>query len=87
VFPDVEIATPGIDCLDKTHFSTHKWDPLMLCHIIQTFMMGTIQKFYHRFLVQKGVIYYNIIIDAWCIGANADELDGNKRYLRLLKLA
>ena len=29
VFPDVELATPGIDCLDKTHFPTHKWDPLM----------------------------------------------------------
>src|SRR5207244_12881780 len=60
VFPDVEIATPGIDGLDKMHFSTHKWDPLMLCHIIQTFMMGTIQDFYHMFLVQKSMIHYNM---------------------------
>jgi hypothetical protein len=49
----VEIATPGIDGQDKTHFPTHKRDPLVLCHIIQTFMMGTIQEFYHMFLVPK----------------------------------
>jgi hypothetical protein len=49
---DVEIAPPGIDRLDKTHFTTHKWDPLVFCRVIQTFMMGTIQEFYHSFLVQ-----------------------------------
>jgi len=52
VFPDVEIATPRIDRLDKTLFPTHKWDPLVFCRIIQTFMIGTIQEFYHRLLVQ-----------------------------------
>jgi hypothetical protein len=52
VVPDVELATPGIERLDQTHFSAHKGDPLVLCCIIQTFMMGTIQEFYHRFLVQ-----------------------------------
>ena len=81
MFPDVEIATPGIDGLDKTHFPTHKWDPLVLCRIIQTFMIGTIQEFYHMFLVQQSMIYYDTAIDAVRIGANADELDGNKRYL------
>ena len=29
VFPDVKLATPGIECLDKTHFPTHKGDPLV----------------------------------------------------------
>ena len=36
-------------------------------------------------LVQKIMIYYGIIKDALPIGANVDELDGNKRYLRWLK--
>jgi hypothetical protein len=81
----VEIAPPGIDGQDKTHFPTHKWDPSMLCRIIQTFMMSTIQEFYHMLLVQKSMIYYGIIKDALPIGANVDELDGNKRYLRWLK--
>ena len=81
----MEIATPGIDGQDKTHFPTHKWDPSILCRIIQTFMMGTIQEFYHMFLVQQSMIYYGTAIDAWRIGANVDELDGNKRYLRWLK--
>ena len=85
VFPDVELATPGIDGLDKTHFSTHTWDPLMLCRIIQTFMMRTIQEFYHTFLVQQSMIYYGTVIDVWHIGANVDELDGNTRYLQWLK--
>jgi hypothetical protein len=85
VFPDVEIATPGIDGLDKTHFPTHTGDPLVLGRIIQTFMMGTIQEFYHTFLVQKSMIYYNTIVDALCIGADTDELDGNKRSRRWLK--
>jgi hypothetical protein len=49
---DVEIAPRRIDGLDKTHFPTHKWDPLVLCRIIQTFMMGTIQEVYHIFLIQ-----------------------------------
>jgi len=48
-------------------------------------MMGTIQEFFHMFLVQKSIIYYNTIIDALRIGENVDELDGNKRYLRFLK--
>jgi hypothetical protein len=52
VVPDVEIAPPGIDCLEETHFTPHKWDPLVFCRIIQTFMMGTIQEFNHRFLAQ-----------------------------------
>ena len=52
VVPDVELATPGIDGLDQTHCSAHKGDPLVLCCIIQTFMMGTIQEFYHKLLVQ-----------------------------------
>jgi hypothetical protein len=77
VFPDVELATPGIDGSDKTHVPTQKWDPLVCCRIIQTFMMGTIQEFYHRFLVQKSMIYYNTIIDALRIGATVDALDGN----------
>jgi hypothetical protein len=85
VFPDVEMATPGIDRLDKMYFPAHKWDPLVLCGIIQTFMMGTIQEFYHTFLVQKSMIYYNTIVDALCIGADTDELDGNKRSRRWLK--
>ncbi len=59
MFPDVEVATPGIDGLNKTYFSTHKWDPLVFDRIIQTFMMGTIQEFYHMFLVQKSMIYCN----------------------------
>ncbi len=59
MFPDMESATPGIDGLDKTHFPTHKWDPSVFGRIIQTFMMGTIQEFYHMFLVQKSMIYYN----------------------------
>ena len=37
-------------------------------------------------LVQKSMIYYNVMIDALRIGENVDELNGNKRYLRLLKL-
>ena len=49
---DVEIALLRIDGLDKTHFPTLKWDPLVLYCIIQTFMMGTIQKVYHRLLIQ-----------------------------------
>ena len=57
----------------------------MLCLIIQTFMMGTIQEFYHIFLVQKSMICYNMIIDALCIGENTDELDGNKRHIRVLE--
>ena len=80
--PDVEIAPPGIDGQDKTHVPTHKGDPLMLCRIIQTFMIRTIQEFYHTFLVQQSMIYYGTVIDVWHIGANVDELDGNKRYLR-----
>jgi len=43
---------PGIDGADQTHFTMQKWDPLVFCRIIQTFMMSTIQEFYHRFLVQ-----------------------------------
>jgi hypothetical protein len=42
VVPDVEITTPGIDRLDKKYFTTQKWNPLVLCRIIQAFMMGTI---------------------------------------------
>jgi hypothetical protein len=34
VFPDVEIATLGIDCPDKMHFPTQKWNPLVLYNII-----------------------------------------------------
>jgi hypothetical protein len=37
-------------------------------------------------LVQKSMIYYNVMIDALRIGENVDELNGNKRYIRLLKL-
>jgi hypothetical protein len=77
-FPDVEIATPGIDGQDKTHFPTPKGDPLVLCRIRETFMMGTIQELYHMFLAQKSMVYYSTIIHAWPIGANGDELDGNK---------
>jgi hypothetical protein len=84
--PDVEIAPPGIDGQDQTHVPTTKGEPLMLCRIIQTFMMGTIQEFYHTFLVQRIMIYYNTILDASCIGAHIDALDGNKRYLQWLKL-
>jgi hypothetical protein len=87
VFPNVELATPGIDGLDKAYFPAHKGDPLVFDRIIQTFVMGTIQEFYHTFLVQKSMIYDNTMIDAWCIGANIDELDGNKRSRGLLKLA
>jgi hypothetical protein len=79
VCPDVEIATPGIDCPHKTDFPTPKGDPCVFCRIIQTFMMDTIQEFYHTFLVQKRMIYDHTIIDAWCIGADTDELDGNNR--------
>jgi hypothetical protein len=50
--PDVEIAPPGVDGQDQTHVPTTKRDPLVLCRIIETFMMGTIQEFYHRFLIQ-----------------------------------
>lgn len=85
VFPDVEIATPGIEYLDKAHFSTYKWYPLVLYHIIQTFMMATIQELYHTSLAQKSMIYYNTMIDALFIGANVDELDGNKRHIRVLE--
>ena len=53
VVPDVEVAAPGIDGPDKKYFPTQKWDPLVLYNIIETFMMGTIQEFYHIFLVQK----------------------------------
>ena len=81
----MKIATPGIDRLDKTYFPTHKRDPLVLCHIIQTFMMGTIQEFYHMPLVQQSMIHYSTAIDALRIGANGDELDGNKRCPRLLE--
>jgi len=42
VVPDVEIAAPGIDGPDKKYFPTQKWDPLVFCRIIETFMMGTI---------------------------------------------
>ena len=41
---DVEIVPLRIDGLDKTLVPTHKWDPLMLCRIIQPFMIGTIQE-------------------------------------------
>jgi hypothetical protein len=81
----VETATPRVDGQDKTHFPTHKWNPLVLYRIIHTFMMGTIQEFYHTSLDQKSMIYYGTSIDALCIGANVDELDGNKRYLQWLK--
>jgi hypothetical protein len=47
--PDVEIAPPGIDGQDQTHVPTPKGNPLVLCCIIQTFMMETIQEFYHIF--------------------------------------
>jgi hypothetical protein len=76
--PEVEIATPGMDGQDKTHISTHKRDPLVLCRIIETFMMDTIQELYHMLLVQKSMIYYSAVINTWPIGANVDELDGNK---------
>jgi hypothetical protein len=79
--PEVEGAPPGIDCLGKTHFAAPKGEPLMLCRIIQTFMTGTIQEVCHMFPVQKNRIYANVIIDALRIGANIDELDGNKRHL------
>jgi hypothetical protein len=85
IFPDVEIATPGIDCPDKKYFTTQKWDPLVLCRIIETFMIGTIQEFYHMCLVRKSMIYYGTLIDALRIGEHIDELDGNKRYCRWLK--
>jgi len=68
---------PGIDGADQTHFTMQKWDPLVFCRIIQTFMMGTIQEFYHIFLVQKSMIYYNTAKDTMCIGVHADTLDGN----------
>jgi hypothetical protein len=61
VFPDVELARPGIDCLDKTYFTTHKWDPLVFCRLIQTFVMGTIQEFYHKFLVEYSMIHCNTV--------------------------
>jgi hypothetical protein len=77
-FPEVEIATPGIDGQGKTHFPAPKRAPLVLCRIIETFMMGTIQELYHMLFVQKSMVYYSMIIDAWPIGANSDELDGNK---------
>jgi hypothetical protein len=77
VVPDVESAMPGIDSADQTHFTMQKWDPLVFCRIIQTFMMGTIQEFYHIFLVQKSMIYYNTAKDTMCIGVHADTLDGN----------
>jgi hypothetical protein len=76
--PEVEIATPGMDGQDKTHIPTPKRDPSVLCRIIETFMRGTIQELYHMLLVQKSMVYYSTIIDAWPIGANGDELDGNK---------
>ena len=77
--PDVEIAPPGIDGQDQTHVPTLKGNPLVLCRIIQTFMMETIQEFYHIFPVQRTMIDYNTILDALRIGVNMDELDGNKR--------
>jgi hypothetical protein len=77
-FPEVEITTPGIDGQGKTYFPPHKRDPLVLCGIAETFMMGTIQELYHMLLVQKSMVYYSTIIDAWPIGANGDALDGNK---------
>jgi hypothetical protein len=43
VFPDVELATPGIQHPEKTYFTPYKGYPLMRCRIIQTFMTGTIQ--------------------------------------------
>jgi hypothetical protein len=58
---DVEIASPGIDGHDKTHVPTPKGEPSVLCRIIQTFMMGTIQEFYHRFIVQCSMVYCNTI--------------------------
>jgi hypothetical protein len=76
--PDVEMATPRMDGLDKTHFPPHKWNPLVLCRIIETFMSGTIQELYHLFIVQKSMVYYSTMINAWPIGANGDELDGHK---------
>jgi len=72
----VEIATPGIECLDKKYVTTQKWDPLVLCRIIETFMIGTIQEFYHIFLVQKSMIYNNTMIDALYIGEDVDNLTG-----------
>jgi hypothetical protein len=53
----VETATPRVDGQYKTHFPTHKWNPLVLYRIIHTFMMGTIQEFYHTSLDQKSMIY------------------------------
>jgi hypothetical protein len=53
VMPDVEIATPWIERLDKKYFPTQKRDPLVLYRVIQTFMTCTIQEFYHIFLIQQ----------------------------------
>jgi hypothetical protein len=38
----------------------------MLCRIIQTFMMGTIQEFFHMLLVQKSMIYY-VLLEMLCL--------------------
>jgi hypothetical protein len=60
----VEIAPPGIDGQDnKMHVPTHKWDPLVLCRIIEPFMTGTIQDLYHIGLVPKSMIYYSTVRD------------------------
>jgi hypothetical protein len=48
-------------------------------------MMGTIQEFYHIFLVRKSMIRCDMTIDALCIGENTDQLDGNKQHLQVLK--
>jgi hypothetical protein len=45
VFPEEEVTTSRIDCLDKTHLPTQEWYPLMRLHIVKTFMAGTIQEF------------------------------------------
>ena len=85
-FPDVEIATPGIDGLDQTHFSTHKRDPLVLCGIIETFMMGTIQELYHMLLIQKSMVYYSTLSMLGLSEQMAMHLTGTNLHTRYLYL-
>jgi len=54
-------------------------DPLPLCRIIETFMIGTIQEFTHRLLLPQRRSYSPRLLDAVCIGAKINKLDGDKR--------
>jgi hypothetical protein len=83
-FPDVEIATPGMDGPDKTHVPTPKRDPLVLCRIIETFMMGTIQELYHMLLIQKTMVYYSTLSMLVLSEQMAMHLTGTNLHTRYL---